>query len=237
MDNHWLASLNAQDRKRIAPHLNDAGFTRGQTLYDAGEAVGEIWFPFSGVVSLMTLIDGDRMVETAAIGREGLVGVTCGPMNARAISRAIAQTDGEAVCLPVEKFSEVLADSDSAREALARYTEALFAQVQQTAACNARHRLEERLARWLLMFHDRADGNSFELTQAGIADMLGVRRATVSEVSAELERKGLIRRRRGCIQVLDREGLQAAACGCYDTIREVMGDLHVEATPGEAGRA
>ena len=237
MDNHWLASLNAEDQERIAPHLHDTGFNRGQTLYDAGEAVGEIWFPSSGVVSLMTLIDGDRMVETAAIGREGLVGVTCGPMNARAISRAIAQTDGAAVCLPMEKFSEVLEASESARGALARYTEALFAQVQQTAACNARHRLEERLARWLLMFHDRADSDCFELTQAGIADMLGVRRATVSEVSAELERKGLIRRRRGRIEVLDRKALRAAACDCYDTIRQVMDGLDIEPTPGRAARA
>lgn len=237
MDNHWLASLNAEDRKRIAPHLHDTGFTRGQTLYDAGEAVGEIWFPSSGVVSLMTVIDGDRLVETAAIGREGLVGVTCGPMNGRAISRAVAQTDGAAACVPIEKFSEVLEGSESARKALARYTEALFAQVQQTAACNARHRLEERLARWLLMFHDRADGDSFELTQAGIADMLGVRRATVSEVSAELERRGLIRRRRGRIEVLDRKGLRAAACDCYDAIRKVMDGLHIEPASGRRGRA
>ncbi|MGZ9113243.1 MAG: Crp/Fnr family transcriptional regulator [Brevundimonas sp.] len=227
MDNMWIAALDPADRKRIEPHLHERPFVQGQMLYDAGEAVDEVWFPMSGVVSLMTILDGDRMIETAAIGREGLVGVTCGPLNGRASSRAIAQVEGVSACCPSDVFADALQKSETMRAALAKFTESLFAQVQQAAACNAQHRLDERLARWLLTIHDRADSDRFGLTQASVAGMLGVRRATVSEVGAELEDKGLIRRGRGWIEVTDRKGLEAAACGCYAAMRNLMKDLGV----------
>ena len=227
MDNMWIAALDPADRKRIEPHLRQRPFAQGQMLYDAGEAVGDVWFPMSGVVSLMTILDGDRMIETAAIGREGLVGVTCGPLNGRAASRAIAQVDGVSACCPSDIFADALGKSEPMRTALAKFTESLFAQVQQAAACNAQHRLDERLARWLLTIHDRADGDRFSLTQADIAGMLGVRRATVSEVGAELQDKGLIRRGRGWIEITDRAALEAASCGCYAAMRGLMKDLGV----------
>lgn len=227
MDNLWIAALDAADRKRIEPHLHERPFAQGQMLYDAGEEVEEVWFPTSGVVSLMTVLPEDRMIETAAIGREGLVGVTCGPLNARASSRAIAQIEGTAACCPADVFSRALGESATLRTALSRFTESLFAQVQQTAACNAQHRLDERLARWLLTLHDRAGSDRFDLTQADIAGMLGVRRATVSEVGSELEDRRLIRRGRGWVEVLNRKALEGASCGCYDIMRGVMKDLGV----------
>jgi len=231
-----IAALEPADRRRIEPHLSEKSFVQGQMLYDAGEAVKEVWFPLSGVVSLMTLLDDDRMVETAVIGREGLVGVTCGPQNGRAASRAIAQVEGISACCPSDVFAAALGKSASMRAALSRFTEGLFAQVQQTAACNAQHRLDERLARWLLTIHDRAGGDRFALTQADIAGMLGVRRATVSEVGAEMEDKGLIRRGRGWVEVLDRGALEGAACGCYAAMRGVMKDLGVpRPSAGAAG--
>lgn len=223
----WIAALEPADRRRIEPHLTERPIAQGQMLYDAGEAVDVVWFPMSGVVSLMTILDGDRMIETAAIGREGLVGVTCGPLNARAASRAIAQIDGVSACCPADVFADALEKSEGMRAALASFTEALFAQVQQTAACNAQHQLDERLARWLLTIHDRAQGDRFALTQADIAGMLGVRRATVSEVGAELVDKGLIERGRGWVQVTDRKALETAACGCYGAMRSLMKDLGV----------
>lgn len=227
MDNLWFAALDVADRTRLEPHLTEKPFAQGQMLYDAGEDVEDVWFPLSGVVSLMTVLPEDKMVETAAIGREGLVGVTCGPMNARASSRAIAQIEGSAACCPSDVFSDALGRSEAMRTALAKFTEGLFAQVQQTAACNAQHRLDERLARWLLTLHDRADADRFDLTQSDIAGMLGVRRATVSEVEAELEGQRLIRRGRGWVEVLDRPALEMAACGCYAAMRGVMKDLGV----------
>ena len=234
MDNLWIAALDPADRKRLEPHLKRRPFAQGQVLYDAGEEVSDVWFPVSGVVSLMTLLPDDRMVETAAIGREGLVGITCGPLNARAASRAIGQIEGAAACCPGEIFSKALEDSEAMREALARFTESLLAQVQQTAACNAQHRLDERMARWLLTLHDRAASDRFNLTQADIAGMLGVRRATVSEVGSELEEKGFIKRGRGWVEVLDRAALENHSCGCYGLLRGVMKDLGVPRP--EAGR-
>ncbi|OGN50053.1 Crp/Fnr family transcriptional regulator [Brevundimonas aurantiaca] len=225
MDNLWIAALDPADRKRIEPHLEAREVVRGQRLYDAGEAVDQVWFPIKGVVSLMTVLPDDKMVETAAIGREGLVGVTCGPFNARAASRAISQGDGVAAVCSAEVFGEALDASESLRLALSRFTEGLMAQVQQAAACNAQHRLDERLARWLLMLHDRAEDDRVDLTQADIAGMLGVRRATVSEVGTVLEGKKLIQRGRGWVRVLDRDGLEAASCGCYGLMREVMKEL------------
>jgi len=230
----WIAALDPADRRRIEPHLHERPFVQGQMLYDAGEAVEDVWFPMSGVVSLMTLLDGGRMIETAAIGREGLVGVTCGPLNGRAASRAIAQVEGVSACCPADVFADALQESEALRMALANFTEALFAQVQQTAACNAQHRLDERLARWLLTIHDRAGADRFALTQADIAGMLGVRRATVSEVEALFLDKGLIERGRGWVRVTDRKAVEAAACGCYGAMRNLMKDLDVPRP--EAGR-
>ena len=227
MDNLWIAALPKADQAKLKPHLHEKSFERGQMLYDAGEDVDEVWFPLRGVVSLMTLLPDDRMVETGAVGREGIIGVTCGPLNARAASRAISQIGGVAACCPADVFSEALDDSEPMRLALAKFTESLFAQVQQTAACNAQHRLDERLARWLLTLHDRAGSNRVELTQSDIAGMLGVRRATVSEVGTLLVDKGLIRRGRGWVEVTDRKALEAAACGCYGAIRGLMKDLGV----------
>jgi CRP-like cAMP-binding protein len=227
MDNIWLASLTAADLRRITPHLTETSLARGQVVYEAGEALDHVWFPTLGVVSLMTVLDDDRMVETAAIGREGMVGVTCGPLNGRAASRAISQMEGMALCCPAEAFAEALANSEPMRMALARFTESLFAQVQQTAACNAQHRLDERLARWLLTLHDRAEADRLELTQADIAGLLGVRRATVSEVGSQLEDQRLIRRGRGWVEVLDRQRLEGASCGCYAMMSGVMSELGV----------
>lgn len=227
-NNTWLASLGADDLKRLEPHLSVTPFSRGHVLHEAGEQAGAVWFPLEGAVSLLTAVDESRAVETGVVGTEGLVGAACGPMNGALMTRAVAQTDGQAACISSEAFSEALAGSDTMRAALARHTEVLFAQVQQIAACNAQHLLEERLARWLLMLDDRVGGARLNLTQQSIADMLAVRRATVSEVSAELERKGLIRRTRGAIQIVDRAALEEAACDCYGHVAKVMQELDVQ---------
>lgn len=218
--NRWLAALSQQDFDLIGPHLSEIAFDKGVILFDAGEKVDQVYFPTEGVVSLMTLLKGGQMVETAAIGSDGLVGVTCGPLNGRAVSRAVTQTSGYAASVPAKSFEEALGVSPGIRAALARYTEALFAQVQQTAACNALHTLEARFARWLLVLHDRDEtAPGFELTQQQLSEMLGVRRASVSEAGSALEKRGLIRRARGRIEIADRKGLEAAACECYAAIR------------------
>ena len=164
MQNQWLASLDAQDRARLAPHLRNKNFTRGHVLHEAGETAEAVWFPMQGAISLLTLVDDDKAIETAVVGTEGLVGAACGPMNGTLMTRAVAQTDGRAACIASNRFSDALAESATLREATARHTEALFVQVQQLAACNAQHLLEERLARWILMLDDRVGGGRLNLT-------------------------------------------------------------------------
>lgn len=228
MQNNWLASLDASDRARLEPHLKTQRFERGHILHEAGEQAEAVWFPLEGAISLLTSVEDDKSVETGVVGTEGLVGAACGPMNGALMTRAVAQTDGQAACIGSNDFSEALAESETMRAALARHTEVLFAQVQQIAACNARHQLGERLARWLLMLDDRVGDGPLNLTQQSIADMLAVRRATVSEVSSELERKGLIRRTRGAIEIVDRKALEAAVCDCYGHVAKVMQELDVQ---------
>lgn len=227
MENRWLASLDAEDRSRLAPHLEERDFSQGQVLQEAGAASDAIWFPTDGAVSLLTVVGKRRAVETAVIGPEGLVGATCGPLNAGAATRAVAQTDGHAAFIAATAFSAALQESETLRGAIARHTEMLLAQVQQIAACNAEHRLEERFARWLLMLQDRVGTTQIGLTQQSVADMLAVRRATVSEVGTSLESRGLIRRGRGRIEILDRDGLEAASCPCYGAINRVLQELDV----------
>jgi CRP-like cAMP-binding protein len=220
--NLWLSALSPKDYALIEPHLSRKDFGQGVVLYDAGQDVDHVFFPERGVISLLTVMEDGDAVETAAVGPEGLVGAACGPLANPSPTRAVVQAPGAVAQMDAGRFGAALKQSPSLRAALSRFTEALFAQVQQSAACNARHRLEERLARWLVTFHDRTDGDDLPITQEHLSEMLGVRRATVSDVGATLERRGLIRRARGRITVLDREGLEQAACECYGAVRGVM---------------
>lgn len=225
MDNLWLRQLPSGDRARLSRAAELRPFARGEVLCEAGESADAVWLPLEGVVGLAVVLDDGRTVDSALIGREGLVGVTCGPMNGRAASRAVARADGAAACIPAAAFGEALERSVRLREALARFTEGLFAQVQQTAACNAQHSLEARLARRILELQDRVEAARLELAQHDLATMLGVRRAGVSEATTLIERRGLIRRGRGWVAVADRKGLEGLACGCYAMLRRVEGEL------------
>ncbi len=223
--NLWLDSLSNPDRAKIGPHLDHLDFQPGDTLFEPGDDVDRIYFPTEGVISIMTVLPTGQAVETAAIGREGLVGAACGPMNGLSVSRAVAQTGGAAASISTDHFSAALTESESLRDALARHTEALLLQVQQTAACNVLHKLEARFARWLLTVQDRTHGETLPLTQAQLAEMLGVRRATLAEAAAAMELQGLIRRGRGRVGVLDRKRLEEAACDCYGVVKQISADL------------
>jgi CRP-like cAMP-binding protein len=225
MDNLWLQQLPAGDRARLTRVAEVRPFARNDVLCEAGESAEAVWLPLEGVVALATVLDDGRTVDSALVGREGVVGVTCGPLNARAMSRSVARADGAAACVPAEAFAEALERSVRLREALARFTEGLFAQVQQTAACNAQHGLEARLARRLLEMQDRIEADRLELAQQDLSIMLGVRRAGVAEAAARLEAQGLVRRGRGWLAIADRRGLEALACGCYAMLRRVEGEL------------
>jgi CRP-like cAMP-binding protein len=217
--NRLLRALDGADFALLSPHLKQVPLRQGQILQEQEALVEEVYFPLNGVLSLISVMAGGELVETATVGREGAVGAFGGLGPWHAFSRASVQLPGTAVMIAVTHFQAAARQSGHIRDLILRYKEALLAQVQQTAACNALHQVEARLARWLLQTLDRADDARLPLTQDFIAQMLGVRRTTVTVVAGKLQELGLIRYHRGHIVVLDRARLEETACECYAAIR------------------
>ena len=217
--NRLLSALGGADLALLAPHLRDVPLIQGVVLQEQEAPAENVYFPLSCVISLISVMQGGEVVETAMVGREGAVGAFggLGPWNA--FTRAVVQLPGLATVIPVASFQAAVAQSDRIRNLVLRYKETLLAQVQQTAACNALHNLEERLARWLLQASDRTDNSNLPLTQDFISQMLAVRRTTVTVVAGKLQQAGMIRYHRGRIEIVDRLKLEEAACECYHTIR------------------
>jgi CRP-like cAMP-binding protein len=216
--NQLLASAAREDLEQLAPHLVLMNFEQGQTFYEPGDPIADVLFPVDGVISMLC-VTGAGAVETATIGREGGLGLTAGFGPRESLHRAIVQISGAAYRAPVDAFRRLLQTSPTVRDMAARHTEALLAQVMQSVACNTLHDVEARLARWILICQDRIDGDLVALTQAFLAQMLGVQRTTVSAAAQVLQGRGLIRYRRGKIRVLDRAGLERTACECYAASR------------------
>jgi CRP-like cAMP-binding protein len=217
--NRLLSALDVNDFALLAPHLRDVPLMQGKVLQEQEAPVEYVYFPLSGVISLISVMENGDMVQTAMVGRDGAVGAFggFGPWNA--FSRAVVQLPGMAAVVPVARFQAAVAQSDRIRSLVLRFKEALLAQVQQTAACNALHPLEARLARWLLQTSDLADVLQLPLKQDFIAQMLAVRRTTVTLIASKLQQDGLIGYRRGRMVVLDRSRLEETACECYGTMR------------------
>jgi CRP-like cAMP-binding protein len=214
-----LMALDGADLALLSPHLKEVSLRQGQILQEQEALVEEVYFPLNGVVSLISVMEGGEVVETAAVGREGAVGAFAGLGPWHAFSRASVQLPGAAATISVAHFQAAARQGTRIRDLILRYKEALLGQVQQTAACNALHQLEPRLARWLLQTLDRVDDPKLPLTQDFMAQMLGVRRSTVTVVAGKLQELGLIRYHRGHVLVLDRAGLEETACECYAAIR------------------
>lgn len=181
-----------------------------------------VYFPIYGVISLMTpLVDG-APIETATVGNEGMVGVHAFPRGGPlGNTQAIGQVPGEMLTLGADAFRAEVEGGGKLRSLMLAYTQALFAQISQAVACNASHDIQQRTAKWLLETHDRAGGgDTFELTQEFLADMLGVTRPSVSVSARALQQAGLIRYRRGEITILDRKALEASSCECYEAVRK-----------------
>jgi CRP-like cAMP-binding protein len=233
-ENRLLAALEPADYALLTPHLCSAYFAQGAVLQEQEARVAHVYFPMSGMISLVSVMDDGQVVETAVVGREGAVGVFAGLGPWNAFTRATVQIPATIAVIPTPHFQAAVSQSERIRDLILRYKEALLGQVQQTAACNALHPLEARLARWLLQAFDRTNEHDLPLTQEFIAQMLGVRRTTVTIVASRLQEAGLIRYRRGRIVVLHRAGLEHAACECYWTIRRRS---EAVMSPAETGRA
>jgi CRP-like cAMP-binding protein len=216
-ENRLLAALNPTDYALVRPHLSTACFERGAILQEQEAPVAHVYFPMSGLVSLVSVMKDGHEIETAVVGRDGAVGfVGLGRWNA--FARATVQIPATCAVITESHFRAAVSQSERLRDLMLRFREALFVQVHQTAACNALHPLEDRLARWLLQALDLTDERELPVTQESIAKMLGVRRTSVTLIANRLQADGLIRYRRGHIVVLNRMGLEEVACECYRAI-------------------
>ena len=213
-----LASLPKSSLQEILPDLRLRPLKVRQVLQPPDETVKEVVFPIDGVASMISLGDSGKSVEVATIGCEGMVGLPVFLGGAKAAVEVFVQVPGEGLHLSAEVFRHHLNREPSLTQSLLRYTQALMTQVAQCSACNVYHPAEARCARWLLQTHDRVKGDVFQLTQDFLALMLGVRRATVSVTASALQARSLIRYHRGVITIVNRKGLEAAACDCYALI-------------------
>lgn len=213
--NRLLAALPEEDYKRLSANWEPVFLEFKQQLYERDAPIPYVYFPLNGVCSLLIMMPDGQTVEVGTVGNEGMVGIPVF-LGAQTIPGvAIAQIPGEAIRIPSEVFRREVAAGGVLRDVLNSYTEALFTLVAQTAACNRLHTIEQRCARWLLMTQDRTRTEQFPLTQEFLADMLGVRRASVSEVASHLHEQGLINYSRGVITVINRQGLEKASCECH----------------------
>jgi CRP-like cAMP-binding protein len=215
-----LSALPTQAYERLASHLEYADLPLGKVLYDPEEPIRHAYFPLRGAVSIVTVLRDGGSVEAGVIGNEGMVGfpIVLGT-RVEFNRRAQVQLAGSGLKLKAGALQEEFRKGEQLRDLLLSYLHAFITQISQTAACNRMHRLEERLARWLLACQDRLSSDELELTQEFIAEMLGVRRAGVSVAATQLEERGLIGHKRGRIQIIDRPGLEATSCECYGIVR------------------
>lgn len=219
--NRLLAAVSAADFDRLVGRLDVVTLNRGQVLFEPGDDVTTTYFPaHKTMVSLLIITRDGHEIEAATIGREGAVGGIVSAGNKPAFGRAVVQIAGLALAIPTAALESIKDASPRFGELFARYADALLAQMMQSVACNALHSVEERCCRWLLATHDRAGDQIIQLTQEALAEMLGVQRTTVTAVIQNLEAKGLLRRQRGRVEVIDRRGLERAACECYRAVED-----------------
>ncbi len=218
--NRLLAVLPDDEWQRWQPQLEWVSLPLGQVLYESGRAMDHAYFPTSAIVSLLYVLEGGSSAEIAVVGREGVVGISLFMGGESTPSRAVVQSAGEGFRLRSGVLKTEFNRSGAVMHLLLRYTQALITQMAQTAVCNRHHSLEQQLCRWLLLSLDRLQGDELVMTQELIANMLGVRREGVTEAALKLQKRGLIRYARGHIRVLDRAGLEATTCECYEVVRK-----------------
>jgi CRP-like cAMP-binding protein len=220
--NHILAALPPADFERLAAHLELVPLPLGEILYEPGSQLQHAYFPTTAIVSLHYVTESGASSETAGVGNEGVVGISLFMGGDTTPSSAVVQTAGHAYRLERRLLKQEFDRGGLLHRVLLRYTQALITQMNQTAACNRHHSVEQQLCRWLLLTLDRLPSNELVMTQDLVASMLGVRREGITEAAGNLQRGGLIRYRRGHISVLERPGLEAAACECYAVVKKEL---------------
>jgi CRP-like cAMP-binding protein len=227
--NRLLRSLPAEDYRRIQPLLEPMPLELKHILYKPGDVVDYVYFPGGGFVSVVTVLANGAMVEVATIGNEGIVGVSAMAAGYREPTLTMVQMETDACHrMPAAAFRREIDRHGALHGIVSRFAQTLIGVTMQSTACNATHRIEQRLARWLLTAHDRVETDQFPLTQEFLAMMLGAARPTVTIVAGTLARAGLITYRRGLISILNRQQLEEASCECYrvtaDLLDRISGD-------------
>src|SRR5579863_4231528 len=217
--NRLLLALPAANLKRLMPELEQIRCERGQVLMDADSPLDHVYFPDSGVVSVVAVYADGSIIEMATTGREGCTAVQA-IFGAKSSSvRLLVQIPGGAAKMSRAAFTRSMGSMPAFRSLMFAYVQAFLEQVLVSVACNGMHTLKERLARWLLMMRDRGDDDALQITQALLGEMLGVQRPSITNAARELESAGLIERGRRQVTILDRQGLAAASCECYQLVR------------------
>jgi len=222
--NGILQHLSSKSLAMIEPHFRKVKLAQGTVLHEAGEAITSVYFPLSGMVSMLAVLKTGEAIEAGIIGPEGYVGGYLGVRGWRSFGHAVMQMSGEATRLNVRHFKKAYDASDELRILVNGYQSVVYFQAQQTAACQALHPVEARMCRWLLQAQDAVGGDMLNLTQEFLSHMLGVRRTSVSGSANKLQEAGLISYKRGVINILDRKGLEKASCECYAAVRAAIAE-------------
>jgi CRP-like cAMP-binding protein len=223
-ENRLLVSLPRDEYDRLLPHLEKVSLTLRDILYEANGPIAHVYFPLAGVVSLV-IMDGGCTLEVGIIGNEGMVGTPVFLGADRSPTRAIVQIEGEAMRMEVKVFQKEMRRNGPLYGLVQRFTQAMINHISQCLICNRRHSVKKRMCRWLMMSHSRVGADEFHLTHEFLAQMLGVCRPTVTAVARALQKAGLIRYHRGRITILDRKGLEAACCECYEVVAKELDRL------------
>jgi CRP-like cAMP-binding protein len=219
LSNKLLAALPHADYAALSTHFIIVPEAQGMVLFDVDDEVDQVFFPLSGMVSLLVVLKNGNAVETATVGREGVVGAMAGLGLHKSRVRAVIQLAGTVARIPASQFRRAIATSPAISNLCIRYNETLLMQARVTAACNLSHSIEARFSRWLLQSRDRTESDTVPLTQEFLSEMLGVRRTSVTEVAVKIQDAGAISYSRGIIKIVDREKLKEISCECYETLR------------------
>ena len=223
--NHLLAALPTAEFERLAPHLEPVEMLLGDVLYESGGQLQHVYFPTTAILSLHYVMENGSSSEIAGVGNEGVLGISLFMGGITTPSRAVVQTGGQGYRLKAQLMLQEFRRAGLMQQLMLRYTQALITQMSQTAACNRHHSLVQQLCRWLLLTLDRMPTNELIMTQELVASMLGVRREGVTEAAGKLQQAGVISYRRGHITVIDRAGLEAQVCECYEVVKKEFARL------------
>ena len=232
LQNQLLAVLPEPESERLFPHMEQVSLPLGKALYESGDRLDHVYFPTTAIVSLLYVMENGASAEIAVVGREGIVGIALFMGGDTMPNRAVVQSEGQGYRLPGPLLQREFNRGGAFQHLLLRYTLAMLTQMAQTAVCNRHHTVDQQLCRWLLLSLDRLPTNELSMTQELIANMLGVRREGVTEAAGKLQGAGLIHYNRGRITVLDRPGLEARVCECYEVVRKEFLRLLPDAIAG-----